>query len=240
MSLFAASLLSFSVLSPEEWSALRLSLQVAFCAATLSLPLAVALGYVLARYRFPAKWLAETAINLPLVLPPVVTGYVLLVCFSPRGPVGRLLDEWLGIRVVFNWWGAVLAAAVVSFPLSVQAVRLAFQAVDPRLEMAARSLGAGRLSVFFTVSLPLARRGLVAGWLLAFARSLGEFGATIMLAGNIEGLTRTIPLAIYSLANRPGGIEQCWRLVGLSVLLACGALAAGGVLERKGIRRAPA
>ncbi len=240
MSLFAASLFAFSLLSPEEWSAVRLSLKVALLAPTLSLPLAVALGYLLARYRFPGKWLVETVVNLPLVLPPVVTGYVLLVCFSPIGPVGRILDQWLGIRVVFNWYGAVLAAAVVSFPLSVQAIRLAFRGVDPRLEMAARSLGAGWLATVLTVSLPLARRGLIAGWLLAFARSLGEFGATIMLAGNIEGLTRTIPLAIYSLAARPDGIAQCWRLVGLSVLLACAALAAGGLLERRGLGRGPA
>jgi len=236
MSLFATSLLAFSVLSVQEWSALRLSLKVALLAPTLTLPLAVALGYLLARYRFPGKWLLETAVNLPLVLPPVVTGYVLLVCFSPAGPLGRRLDEWLGIRVVFNWWGAVLAAAVVSFPLAVQAIQLAFREVDPRLEMAAYSLGAGRLITFFTVSLPLARRGLIAGWLLAFARSLGEFGATIMVASNIEGLTRTIPLAIYTLANLPDGVQQCWRLVVLSVLLACGALAAGGLLERRGLR----
>jgi len=233
MSPFASSLFALGLLSAEEWSALRLSLKVALLAPTLTLPLAVLLGYVLARYRFPGKWVAETAINLPLVLPPVVTGYVLLVCFSPRGPLGRMLDEHLGIQVVFNWWGAVLAAAVVSFPLSVQAIRLAFRGVDPRLEQAARSLGAGPLASFFTVTLPLAHRGLIVGWLLAFARSLGEFGATLMVAGNIEGLTRTLPLAIYSLANLPDGIEQCWRLVVLSVLLACGALAAGGLLERR-------
>lgn len=233
MSLFAASLLASSVLSAEEWSAVRLSLKVALLAPILTLPLAVMLGYLLARYIFPGKWLAEIVVNLPLVLPPVVTGYVLLICFSPVGPLGRILDQWLGIRVVFNWYGAVLAAAVVSFPLSVQAIRLAFRAVDPRLELAARSLGAGRLMSFFTISLPLARRGLIVGWLLAFARSLGEFGATIMVASNIEGLTRTIPLAIYSLTERPGGIEQCWRLVALSVLLACAALGAGRWLERR-------
>ncbi len=214
--------------------ALRLSLQVAVCAAVAGLPFAVAIGYVLARASFPGKWLLETLVHLPLVLPPVVTGYLLLICFSPRGPIGAFLADVFGVKVVFSWVGAVLAAAVVSFPLMVRAIRLAFQGVDPRLEMAARSLGASRTRAFFTVSLPLARRGVIAGWLLAFARGLGEFGATIMVAGNIEGATRTIPLAIYTLANQPpGGMQQCWRLVVLSILVACGALAAGELLERK-------
>jgi molybdate transport system permease protein len=226
-------LFSLTWLTPGEWTALRLSFQVAFCAAMAGLPLAVAVAYLLVRGRFAGKWLVETVVNLPLVLPPVVTGYLLLVCFAPRGPIGSLLSNYLGIHVVFSWLGAVLAAGVVSFPLMVRAIRLAFQAVDPRLEMAARSLGAGPLTAFFTVTLPLARRGVAAGWLLAFARGLGEFGATIMVAGNIEGQTRTIPLEVFSLANQPGGIEQCWRLVALSVLLACGALAAGEILERR-------
>jgi len=220
-------------LTRDEWTALWLSFQVAVCAALAGLPFAVALGYLLARVSFSGKWLVETAIHLPLVLPPVVTGYLLLVCFSPRGPVGSVLADWFGVKIVFTWLGAVLASAVVSFPLSVRAIRLAFQGVDPRLETAARSLGASRLTAFFTISLPLARRGLVAGWLLAFARSLGEFGATIMVAGNIQGQTRTIPLEIFSLTSRPGGIEQSWRLVGLSILLACGALAISELLERR-------
>lgn len=230
-------LFSFTLLSAEEWTALRLSFQVALCSALAGLPFAVAIGYVLARASFSGKWLVETLVHLPLVLPPVVTGYLLLVCFSPRGPIGSLLADWFGVRIVFTWLGAVLASTVVSFPLMVRAIRLAFQGVDPRLEMAARSLGASRTAAFFTVSLPLAGRGVIAGWLLAFARSLGEFGATIMVAGNIEGQTRTIPLAVFSLANRPpGGMGQCWRLVGLSVLLACGALAASELLERRGSR----
>jgi molybdate transport system permease protein len=226
-------LFCFALLTPEEWSALRLSFQVAVCSALAGLPLAVAIGYLLARTSFSGKSLVETLVHLPLVLPPVVTGYLLLVCFAPRGPLGRVLADWFGVRIVFTWLGAVLASAVVSFPLMVRAIRLAFQGVDARLEMAARSLGASRLSAFLSISLPLARRGVIAGWLLAFARSLGEFGATIMVAGNIEGQTRTIPLAIYSLASRRGGITQSWRLVGLSVLLACGALAAGQWLERR-------
>jgi molybdate transport system permease protein len=222
-----------TVLTPEEWSALRLSFQVSVCAATLGLPIAILLGYWLARSRFPGKWLMEAAVNAPLVLPPVVTGYLLLVLFSPRGPIGGLLAEWLGVRIVFTWVGAMLAAAVVSFPLMVRAIRLAFQQTDPRMESAARSLGAGPLVAFLTVALPLARRGLIAGWMLAFARSLGEFGATIMVAGNIAGQTRTIPLAIFSLANQPGGIDQAWRLVALSIVLACVALAASGLLETR-------
>ena len=221
------------MLTTEEWTALRLSFQVAACAALAGLPLAVAIGYFLARSRWRAKWLVDSLVNLPLVLPPVVVGYLLLVAFSPRGPVGSLLLSWFGVRIVFTWLGAALAAVVMSFPLMVRAIRLAFQAIDPRLEMAARSLGAGRWAAFFTVTLPLARRGLVAGWVLAFARSLGEFGATIMVAGNIEGQTRTIPLAIYSLTNQPGGMAQSWRLVGLSVLLACATLIASEWLERR-------
>ena len=226
-------LFSFTLLSGEEWTALRLSFQVGVCSALAGLPFAVAIGYCLARKSFSGKWLVETVVHLPLVLPPVVTGYLLLVCFAPRGPIGSVLSDLFGVRIVFTWVGAVLASMVVSFPLMVRAIRLAFQGVDPRLEMAARSLGASPAAAFFTVSLPLAGRGVIAGGLLGFARSLGEFGATIMVAGNMEGQTRTIPLAIFSLANRPGGVGQCWRLVVLSVLLACGALAASELLERR-------
>jgi molybdate transport system permease protein len=224
---------SYLLLSPAEWSALRLSFQVALVAALLSLPFAVAAGYVLARFRFLGKWVMQVLIDLPLVLPPVVTGYLLLVGFAPHSAIGSILGKWLGIKIVFTWLGAALASAVVSFPLMVRAIRLAFQEVDPRFEMAARSLGASRLDAFFTIALPLARRGLIAGFMLAFARGLGEFGATIMVAGNIEGKTRTIPLAIYTLANTPGGMEETWRLVGLSILLACAALAASEWLERR-------
>ncbi|HUT10610.1 MAG TPA: molybdate ABC transporter permease subunit [Thermoguttaceae bacterium] len=225
-------LFSFALLTPYEWSALRLSFQVAVCAALAGLPLAVAIGYFLARTDFPGKWLLEALIHLPLVLPPVVTGYLLLILFAPRGPIGAVLSGVFGVKIVFTWWAAVLASLVVSFPLMVRAIRLAFQGVDPRLEMAARSLGASRLGAFFSISLPLARRGLVAGWLLAFARSLGEFGATIMVSSNVQG-QRTIPLEIYSLKSQTDGIEQCWRLVVLSILLACAALAVSELLERK-------
>ncbi len=220
-------------LSPLEFSALRLSLQVTLAAALFSLPFAVATGYLLARFPFPGKWVVEVLIDLPLVLPPVVTGYLLLVSFAPNGAIGTFLSKWLGLEIAFTWLGAALAAAVVSFPLMVRAIRLAFQGVDPRFEMAARSLGASRLGAFFTVALPLARRGLIAGFMLAFARGLGEFGATIMVAGNIQGKTQTIPLAIYTTANTPGGMMETWRLVGLSILLACAALGVSEWLERR-------
>lgn len=222
-------------MTAEEAIALRLSLLVGTTSVVLSLPFTVALAYLFARKQFPGKWLFETLVDLPLVLPPVVTGYLLLVALGPRGWVGGWLTRW-GLPIVFTWRGAAVASAVVSFPLMVRAIRLAFQAVDPRLELAARSLGAGPLDCFLTVTLPLARRGVIAGCLLGFARSLGEFGATVMVAANISGETRTIPLAIYSIANRPGGLEQTWRLVIVSIVLASGALILGDWFERRQVR----
>ena len=221
------------LLSPEEWSALRLSFLVGSCAVLFSLPAAVVTGYVMARWQSRFKWLLEVVVNLPLVVPPVVTGLLLLVCFAPTGPVGGFLENRFGVRIVLTWWGAALGAAVVSFPLMVRAIRLAFQAVDPRLEMAARSLGAGRLDTFVNVTLPLARNGLLAGCVLAFARSLGEFGATIMVAGNIVGETQTIPLAIFSAFNRPDAEGEVWRLAGISIGLAALALLVSEWLERR-------
>jgi molybdate transport system permease protein len=206
----------------------------------VSLPFGVGLAYLLARGRFWGRRLLELLVDLPLVLPPVVTGYLLLVALGPRGPIGALLERWFGARLVFNWEAAALASAVVSFPLLVRAARIAFEEIDPRLSAAARSLGAGRFDAFVSVSLPLAWRGIVAGMLLAFAPSLGEFGATIMVAGNIEGQTRTIPLALYSLVNRPGGVEQSWRLVVVSILLAAAALVVSALIERRHARREPA
>jgi molybdate transport system permease protein len=227
------------MLTVEEWSALRLSFQVGVCAVLASLPAAVALGYALARWKSGGGWrlqamqgLLQLTIDLPLVLPPVVTGYLLLLLLAPGGPIGAWLQSWFGVRILFTWRAAAVASAVVSFPLMVRSIRLAFHAVDPRLEFAARSLGASRLDAFFTVSLPLARRGVVAGAILAFARSLGEFGATMMVAGSIDG-QRTIPLEIYTLVNQPGGVETSWRLVAISIALACGALAASEWLERR-------
>ncbi len=225
------------MLSPDEWNAFVLSARVAVCAVLVSLPFGIAAGYLFARRVFPGKWIVETAVNLPLVLPPVVTGYLLLVLFGRNGPIGGLLESVFGFRIVFTWMGAALAAAVVGFPLMVRAIRLAFEAVDPRLEAAARSLGASGLTAFFTVSLPMAYRGVASGSMLAFARSLGEFGATIMIAGNIPGQTQTIPLAVYSFAQRPGGIEDSWRLITLSVLLSAMALILSEWLQRRGRHR---
>jgi len=219
------------MLSDEELTAVRLSLQVGLCAVLLTLAPAILLGQLLARKTFPGKYLLEIVIDLPLVLPPVVTGYLLLVLLGPYGPIGRWL-EVLGLRIVFTWFGAAVAAGIVSFPLLVRAIRIAWAGIDPRLEQVAATLGAGPWDVFFTISLPLARRGIAAGCLLAFARSLGEFGATILLAGNIEGQTRTLPLAVFSQINRPDGIAQSWRLVALSIALACLALACQTWLER--------
>lgn len=221
------------LLTGDEFAALRLSLLVAATAVIASLPFGLALGWTLARLQFPGKSLVETAVNLPLVLPPVVTGYLLLVMFGRNGWAGRLLDNWMGIRLVFDWKGAALASAVVSFPLMVRAIRLSFVSVDSRLEQAARTLGAGRWDTFLTITLPLARHGVTAGCVLAFARSMGEFGATIMIAGNIPGKTRTIPLFIYSLLESPNGIEQAQGIVVVSILVAAAALFAGELLERR-------
>ncbi len=176
-------------LSAAEWQAVRLSLLVAGAAAAVSLPPALAVGWLLAKRRFSGKFLVETLVNLPLVLPPVVTGYLLLVLFGRHGLLGASLERWLGIRFVFDWKGAALAAAVVSFPLLVRPIRQAFAAVDDRLIQAARTLGAGPLDAFWSVALPLARPGILSGLILAWARSMGEFGATIMIAGNIPGET---------------------------------------------------
>ncbi|HWA99496.1 MAG TPA: molybdate ABC transporter permease subunit [Pirellulales bacterium] len=216
----------------EDWAAIRLSVQVATCAVLAGLPLAVGLGYALARLPAAARGAVETLVNLPLVLPPVVTGYLLLVLLGRNGPIGSTLERWMGVRLVFTWQGAALASAVMAFPLMVRAARLAFQSVDGRLELAARGLGAGRLDAFFTVALPLAWRGVIAGGVLGFARSLGEFGATIVLAGNIAGETRTIPLAVYSQMHRREGMEQAWPLVAVSIVLAIASLAIGEFLER--------
>ncbi|MGD9720579.1 MAG: molybdate ABC transporter permease subunit [Pirellulales bacterium] len=224
-------------LSHDEWLAVRLSFQVGLFAVVASLPFAVAIAYLLARSQSRFKWLLEVLVNLPLVLPPVVTGWLLMEAFSPLGPLGGFLARWFGITIVLTWWGAALAAAVISFPLMVRAIRLAFQAVDPRLEMAARGLGAGWFDAFWSVTLPMARSGVLAGCVLAFARSLGEFGATIMVAGNIVGETQTIPLAIFSYANRPGAESDVARLVLISILLAALALVANEWLERKGAAR---
>jgi molybdate transport system permease protein len=226
------------MLTEAEWNAVVTSLKVATASVALGLPFAIGLGYFLARWRSAGKWLVETVVNLPLVLPPVVTGYLLLLLMGRNGPLGRLLDEFLGWRVVFTWYGAVAAGAIVSFPLMVRTIQVSFRSVDTRLEEAARSLGRSRLSTFYRVSLPLALWGIVAGSVLGFARTLGEFGATIMVAGNIPGQTQTIPTAIYSLVQSPGGVERSTRLLVVSILLACVTLAASEILIRRRERHA--
>jgi len=224
------------MLSATELEILALSLKVALWGLAASLPLAVAVAFVLARKDFPGKTLFDAAVHLPLVLPPVVVGYALLVLFGTQGPIGKLLEP-LGIVLIFRWTGAALAAAIMGFPLMVRAIRLAIEGVDPRLESAARTLGAGRLRVFLTITLPLASSGVITGALLAFARALGEFGATITFVSNIPGETRTLPLAIYTFTQVPNGDAQALRLSIFSVILSLGALAFSEWLVR---RRDPA
>lgn len=220
-------------LTSEEWSAIRLSLQVALTATLLTLPAGIGLGYLLARRKFWGKGVVEAFVNLPLVLPPVVTGYLLLVLLGRRGLIGSLLAGWFGVQLVFTWKAAAVASGVMSFPLMVRAIRAAFAEVDRRLEMVARTLGAGRLETFARISVPLARRGILAGAVLAFARSIGEFGATILIAGNLPGETQTIPLLLYTEANVPGGIERCHRLVIACVAIAILALGMSELLDRR-------
>ena len=221
-------------MSAAEWEALRLSALVGVAATLLVMPPAIAMGRWLAVASFRGKVLVETALLLPLVLPPVVTGYALLVLFGRRGPLGPLLDG-LGMPVVFTWRACVIASAVMAFPLAYRACRTAFEAVDPRLPAAARTLGASRLDAFFTVTLPLARGGVLAAMVLSFARSVGEFGATIVLAGNIEGETRTLPVAVFQ-EIQSRGADDVWRLALLCILLATGALIASELLARRAAR----
>jgi molybdate transport system permease protein len=213
--------------------ALTLSLVVAACAVVICLPLGTLLAYFLARYDFRGKALVEVLINLSLVVPPVVVGYLLLVFLGRNSALGGFLFETFGIQLAFSTTAAVIAAAVVSFPLLVRSIRTSFQAIDPELEAAARTLGSGPLSTFFRVSIPLARNGLISGAVIAFARSLGEFGATIVFAGNISGETQTLALAIYSIAERPGGLESAWRLVLLSVIISAAAIYFSNRIEAK-------
>jgi molybdate transport system permease protein len=211
-------------LTPEEWSALRLSLEVATRSVLVSLAPAIAVAWLLARRRFPGRMWLDALVHLPLVVPPVVVGWALLLLFGIEGPLGAPLHEWFGVRLVFTTEGAALATAVMSFPLIVRAVRLGFEAVDPGLEEAARSLGAGPLDRLFTITLPLASPGILAGAVTAFAAGLGEFGAVITFASNIPGETQTLPLAIYSATQTPGGEAMAARLAGLSFALAIGGL----------------
>jgi molybdate transport system permease protein len=227
----------FDSLTPAEWTAIGLSLRVATVAALVSLPFGVAVAYLLARGRFAGLTLINAIVYLPLVLPPVVTGYLLLLAFGRHGPIGAVLERTFGIVFAFRWTGAALAAAVMGFPLMVRAIRLSIEAVDTRLEAAAATLGAGKLVVFATVTLPLALPGILAGTVLSFARALGEFGATITFVGNIPGVTQTIPTAIYTAIQTPGAELQALRLTLIAIVVAFVALIVSEALARRATRR---
>lgn len=223
-------------LSPDEWRAVALSLRVAFWATVFSLPVGLFVAYALARWDFPGKTLLNGLVLLPLILPPVVTGYLLLLTFNTQSPVGSALNS-IGIVFAFRWTGAALAAAIMAFPLMVRAMRLSIEAVDPRLEQAASTLGASRFWVFCTVTLPLIVPGILAGAILAFAKAMGEFGATITFVSNIPGQTQTVPSAIYAFLQIPGGEASALRLVGVSVAIAMLALIASEGVSRRIARR---
>lgn len=220
-------------LSPSEWQAVALSLRVSLVATLLTLPLGVLTAYALGRWTFPGKHLLNGLVHLPLVLPPVVTGYVLLLTFGRRGLLGGWLEETFGLILAFRWTGAVLAAGIMAFPLMVRAIRLAVEAVDPKLEEAAATLGASGPWVFFTITLPLILPGVIAGAVLAFAKAMGEFGATITFVSNIPGQTQTLPTAIYAFLQVPGGETSALRLVAISVFVAMAALFASEVMARR-------
>lgn len=224
-------------LGPQEWTAIWLSLRVALVATLAALPVAIWVAYVLARKRFPGRQLLNGLVHLPLVLPPVVTGYLLLVLFGQQGPIGSVLYQTFGISFAFRWTGAALAAAIMAFPLMVRAVRLGFEAVDPGLEDAAATLGASRWRIWLTVTLPLVVPGILAGAILGFAKALGEFGATITFVAAIPGQTQTIPTAIYGLLQVPGSEPAVLGLVTVSIILAMGALLVSEWLARRMAKR---
>jgi molybdate transport system permease protein len=223
-------------LSPVELEALLLSLRVSAVAVVCSLPFALAFALLLARGSFPGKVLIDGLVHLPLVLPPVVMGYLLLITFGTRAPAGAWLLHTFGIRLVFNWTGAAVAAGIVTFPFQVRAMRLALEGVDPGLEAAARSLGASRLDVFGSVTLPLMSPGIIAGAITAFAASLGEFGAIITFVSNVPGETQTLPLAIYSAIQTPGNEAAAARLASLSIALALAGLLLSELAGRRSRR----
>lgn len=220
------------ILTEYEWQAIELSLKVSSWAVLSSLPLGILVAWILVRCQFPGKSLLDSLVHLPLVLPPVVVGYLLLIAMGRRGFIGEWLYKWFGFSFSFSWQGAALACAVVAFPLMVRAIRLALEAVDIRLEQAARTLGATPWRVFLTITLPLSLPGIIVGVVLAFARSLGEFGATITFVSNIPGETRTLPLAMYTLIETPGAEAQAARLCVIAIVLALAALIASEWLAR--------
>lgn len=227
----------FLQLTPLEVQALTLSLRVGLASLILNLPAAILVAYVLARFEFPGKSLLNGLVNMPLVLPPVVTGYLLLLILGTQGPIGGWLQETFGIVVAFRWTGAAIAAAIMAFPLAVGSIRLAIASVDRRIEAAASTLGAGRLRIFVTITLPLTLPGIITGSILAFARALGEFGATITFVANIRGQTQTLPLAIYSLIQNPGKEMAALRLLIIAVALSLGAMIIAEALNRRTAKR---
>jgi molybdate transport system permease protein len=220
-------------MSEEEWTAVRLSLLVAVTATAASLPPGIAVAWLLARGRFWGKGLLDTVVHLPLIMPPVVTGFLLLILFGRHGPIGAFLDRTFGIVFAFRWTGAALACAVMGFPLMVRAIRLSIEAVDTRLEAAAGTLGANPLWVFATITLPLCLPGIIAGAILAFAKSMGEFGATITFVSNIPGETQTLPSAIYTFTQVPGGDAGALRLTAVSIAISMAALLGSELLARR-------
>ncbi len=224
-------------LTAMEIDAIALSLKVSSIAVIVSLPLGVLVAWALARRRFPGRMILDVVVHMPLVLPPVVVGYMLLLTFGRQGVVGSFLNDVFGITVAFSWRGAAIAGAVMAFPLMVRAIRLSIENIDTGLEQTARTLGASPFRVFFTITLPLALPGLLTGSLLAFARSLGEFGATIAFVSNIPGETQTMPLALYALINSPGGEQGALRLVVAAIVLSFAALLISELLTRRVFRR---
>ena len=217
----------------DSMTAIGLTLKVALVGVAASLPIGIALAHILARGRFPGKSLLDGAVNLPLVLPPVVTGYLLLLAFMPSGPIGSILHDWFDVTVLFRWTGAAIAAAVMGLPLMVRTIRLSIESLDPRLEIAARSLGGSRLHVFRTITLPLVFPGISAGVVLSFARCLGEFGATITFVSNIPGETQTLPIAIYAMLQVPGSDGRVMALSLVAIGLSLGALFLAEWLNRR-------
>ncbi len=220
-------------LTPVEISALLLSLRVAFLSTIISLPVAIAMAWLLARKSFPGKVLVDSLVHLPLVLPPVAVGYLLLLALGRNGFIGGWLYDSFGISLAFTWVGAGIAAAIMGFPLMVRAIRISIEAIDPKLERAARTLGAPRAHVFRTITLPLMMPGLIGGCVLGFARALGEFGATITFAGNIPGVTQTLPSALYTAHQTPGGDIAAIRIAVISILIAIAALVGSEILARR-------
>lgn len=224
-------------MTDELQAIVRLSLLIGGVATIGTLPIAFALAWLLARGRFPGKILLDGIVHLPLVVPPVVTGWLLLLAFAPTGPLGILLERWFGVSILFRWTGAAVAAAIMALPLMVRAIRLSIEGVDQRLEQAARTLGAGPWRTFATITLPLALPGILAAAMLGFARSLGEFGATITFVSNVPGETQTLPLAIYAALQRPGGEAMVWKLAAISIALSLVALIVSELLGRRQGRR---